>query len=191
MQSDGSLSNQAAAWVGALGTIAAVVGASWVAASESRAARRRDERAEAAVAQREARDALATRTAALNLAILASTQIHDLHVVLKEESWRGRVARVSPSRAFLATERMLTAFPIQSMGEAAAMIEFSRFPASLAMAAEVYANLEKAVRAAPEPDRDAIFEACNRQMENLDNAAKQQLISLTATLKLGSAETST
>jgi len=34
----------------------------------------------------------------------------------------------------------------------------SRFPASLATAAEVYANLESAVRAAPEADRGAIFD---------------------------------
>jgi hypothetical protein len=75
---------------------------------------------------------------------------------LVDEAWRGRVTRVSASRALLATERMLTSFPIQSLGDAPAMLEFSRFPASLATAAEIYENLESAVRAAPEPDRAAL-----------------------------------
>ena len=38
--------------------------------------------------------ALATRTAALNLAILATTQIHDLHIFLLDDAWRGRVYAV-------------------------------------------------------------------------------------------------
>jgi hypothetical protein len=150
MYSSESVSSQIAAWVEAIGAIAAVIGAGWVAASESRATRRREERSEAAVLRKEERTALATRTAALNLAILASTQITDLHVQLKNEAWRGRVTRVSASRALLTTERMPTAFPLQSLGNAPAMVEFSRFPASLAIASEVYANLETAVRAADE-----------------------------------------
>lgn len=173
-----SIWSETAAWVGAIGAIAAVVGAGWVAASESRATRRREERAEAAAVLREARSVLATKTAALNLAILASTQIHDLHVLLADEAWRGRVTRVSASRALLATERMLTAFPIQSLSDAPAMVEFSRFPASLATAAEIYENLETAVRAAEESERGVIFDASNEQMARLDSAAQRQLSAL-------------
>ena len=179
-----SIWSETAAWVEAIGAIAAVIGAGWVAARDSRAARRREERAEAAALLKEERTALAARTAALNLAILASTQISDLHVQLKDEAWRGRVTRVSASRALLATERMLTSFPIQSLGDAPAMVEFSRFPASLATAAEVYANLETAVRAAAEADRGAIFDQYNLQMERLDNSTKRQLKALRKSLNL-------
>jgi hypothetical protein len=42
-----SIWSETAAWVEAIGAIAAVIGASWVAASDSRAARRREERAQA------------------------------------------------------------------------------------------------------------------------------------------------
>jgi hypothetical protein len=130
--------------------------------------------------------ALATRTAALNLSILAATQINALHVQLKDEAWRGRVTRVSPSRALLTTERMLTAFPIQSLGDAPAMVAFSYFPAALATAAEVYLNLETAVRAAAEADRDAIFDQYNTQMERLDASAKRELGTLRKSLNLES-----
>ena len=179
-----SVWSETAAWVEAIGAIAAVIGAGWVAASESRASRRREERAEAAALRKEALATLATKTAALNLAILAATQINDLHVQLKDEAWRGRVTRVSASRALLATERMLTAFPIQSLGDAPAMVAFSRFPAALATAAEIYVNLETAVRAAAEADRGAIFDQYNRQMERLDNSAKRELGSLRKSLNL-------
>jgi len=179
-----SVWTETAAWVEAIGAIAAVIGAGWVAASESRATRRREERAEAMALRKEERTALATRTAALNLAILASTQINDLHVQLKDEAWRGRVARVSASRSLLTTERMLTSFPIQSLGDAPAMVEFSRFPASLATAAEIYESLETAVRSAKEPDRDAIFDQYNKQMERLDEATKRHLSALRKSLGL-------
>ena len=179
-----SVWSQAAAWVEALGAIAAVIGSGWVAARESRAARRREERAEGAIIVKDARTELATRTAALNLAILAATQIHDLHVLLIDETWRGRVTRVSASHALFATERMLTAFPIQSLTEAAAMVHFCRFPAYLANAAEVYANLEAAVRAAPEADRAAMFDASNEQMGRLDLATHRQLEAFAAALGL-------
>ncbi len=182
--------SQAAAWVEAIGAIAAVIGSGWVAARDGRAARRREDRAEAAIVKKDARAELATRTAALNLAILAATQIRDLHVLLVDEAWRGRVTRVSASHALLATERMLTAFPIQSLAEAAAMVQFSRFPASLATAAEVYANLEAAVRAAPEADRAAIFEASNEQMARLDKATNRQLTGFATTLGLNLAKLS-
>jgi hypothetical protein len=172
----------AAAWVEAIGAIAAVIGSGWVAAGESRAARRREDRAAAAAVLKEAHEALATRTAALNLAILATAQIHNLHVLLADEVWRGRVTRVSASHGLLATERMLTAFPIQSLTEAAAMVEFSRFPASLAIAAEIYANLEGAVRAASQADRGAMFDASNEQMDRLDKTTNRQLAAFATTL---------
>lgn len=124
---------------------------------------------------KEARATLATKTAALNLAILAATQIHDLHVLLDDEAWRGRVTRVSASRSLLVTEHMLIAFPIQSLTEVIAMVAFSRFPASLATAAEIYANLETVVRAAPDADRAALFDAGNAQMARLDQATSRQL----------------
>jgi len=173
-----SASSQLAAWVEAVGAIAAVIGAAWVAARDSRAARRREERAIDQAQRREDRAALATKTAALNLAILATTQIHDLHVLLLDEAWQGRVARVSPSHALLATERMLTAFPIQSLGDAPSMVEFSRFPASLATAAEIYANLETAVRAAPVAKRAAIFVEFTSQMERTDAVSTARLSDL-------------
>ena len=179
-----SIWSELAAWVEAIGAIAAVIGSGWVAASGSRAALRREERAEAAALRKEARTVLATKTAALNLAILAATQIADLHVLLKDEAWRGRVTRVSTSRSVLATQQMLTAFPIQSLGDAPAMVEFSRFPASLSIAAEIYSNLETAVRAASEADRAAIFDASNKQMERLDNSTKHQLSALRKSLGL-------
>ena len=184
MHGSDSIWSETAAWVEAIGAIAAVIGAGWVAASESRATRRREERTEAAALRKEERTELATKTAALNLAILASTQINDLHIQLKDEAWRGRVTRVSASRALLATERMLTAFPSQSLGDAPAMVEFSRFPASLATAAEVYANLEAAVRAAVETERGAIFDQYNKQMERLDDSTKRHLKALRKSLNL-------
>jgi hypothetical protein len=184
MHGSESIWSETAAWVEAIGAIAAVIGSGWVAARESRATRRREERAAAAAVLKEERGVLATKTAALNLAILASTQIHDLHVLLVDEAWRGRVTRVSASRALLATERMLTSFPIQSLSDAPAMVEFSRFPASLATAAEIYANLETAVRAADEAERGAIFDASNRQMARLDSSAQHQLTALREALNL-------
>lgn len=184
MHGDPSIWTETAAWVEAIGAIAAVIGSGWVAASESRATRRREERAQVAAQRREERGVLATKTAALNLAILASTQIHDLHVLLVDEAWRGRVTRVSASRALLTTERMLTSFPIQSLSDAPAMVVFSGFPASLATAAEIYENLEAAVRAAAEVDRAALFEASNLQMARLDASAQRQLGRLRKTLGL-------
>jgi hypothetical protein len=169
---------EAAAWVEAIGTIGAVIGAAWVAASESRTGRRREDRARQDAQLREDRVALATKTAALNLAILATTQIHDLHISLRDEAWRGRVRRVSASLSLLATERMLTTFPIQSLADAPAMVEFSRFPSALATAAEIYANLETAVRAADDAGRAAIFVEYTEQMERVDAMAKRGLASL-------------
>ena len=184
MHNSESLWSAAAAWVEAIGAIAAVIGSGWVAASESRATRGREDRAAAAAIVREERTALATRTAALNLAIMAASEIHDLHVFLRDAAWQGRVARVSASLALRATEKMLTAFPIQSLGNAPAMVAFSRFPASLAIVAEVYGNLETAVRAAAVVDRAALFDACDQQMARLDVSAQTQLTVLRRALDL-------
>jgi hypothetical protein len=180
---------EAAAWVEAVGTIGAVIGAAWVAASESRASRRRDDQVREDNLLKEARSILATKTAALNLAILAATQIHDLNIALRDEAWRGRVTRVSPSLTLLTTEHMLMAFSIQSLADAAAMVEFSRFPSALATAAEVYANLETAVRAATAANRAAIFVASMEQMERLDAMVKRALGALRDALRFGPGET--
>ncbi len=127
---------------------------------------------------------LATKTAALNLAILAVTQIHDLHVLLRDEAWQGRVTRVSASRTLLATEHMLTAFPIQSLADAPAMVEFSRFPAALATASEIYSNLETAVRAAKANERGPMFISYSEQMARLDASTTRQLNDLRKALDL-------
>ena len=79
---------------------------------------------------------------------------------------------------------MLTAFPIQSLPDAAAMVEFSRFPAALATASEIYANLETAVRAAKESVRGPIFVEYSSQMERLDASTTRQLEDLRKALAL-------
>jgi hypothetical protein len=81
--------SDAAAWVQAVGTILAVIGAAWVAAADARAARLREEHVSAELRRREERDRRDVRTSARNLAILASTQIHDLHLLLRDEARRG------------------------------------------------------------------------------------------------------
>lgn len=179
--------SQAAAWVEAIGTICAVVGAAWVAAGEARAARAREERTRLDTERKEAKALIATRTAALNLAILAATEIHRLHILLRNEKWQDRVGRVSASRTLLGAEHMLTAFPIQSLADAPAMVEFSHFPAALETAAEVYANLEAAVRAAADADRGAIFVQYTEQMARVDRAAKLHLKHLKKALGLDAA----
>ena len=178
--------SEAATWVQAVGTIAAVVGAGWVAAAESRASRRREDRIEQESQRREERLVAAAKTAALNLAILAATQIHDLHVMLRDEARRGRVARVSPSRTLLATESLLIAYPIQTLSEAAPMVAFAYFPGALATAAEVYANLEASIRASQVGEAGRIFAEYAEQMAQLDEAAKRHLRDLKAALALDS-----
>ncbi len=187
MSSPLSIWSEIAAWVEAVGAISAVVGASWVSARESRAAVAREDRARQDAVRREERAFLATRTAALNLAILAATQIHDLHVQLDDDAWRGRLTRVSPSHTLLSTERMLTAFPIQSLQDSNAMVEFSRFPAALDTAAEIYANLERVIRAAKEVDRSAIFIEYTAQMQRVDTQAQLRLASLRIALRVTAA----
>ena len=65
------------------------------------------------------------------------------------------------------------------------MVEFSRFPASLATAAEIYTNLETAVRATKTNDRAVIFDEYNKQMERLDDSVELQLSKLKKSLRSG------
>lgn len=179
--------SDASAWVQAVGTIAAVAGAAWVAARESRESRVREEADRKAAAEREAKALGASRTAAMNLAILAITQIHELHNLLKDEARRGRVQRVSPSRILETNERLLTAFPIQSLNDADAMVAFAFFPGALATAAEIYANLETAVRAADDASREEVFSDFARQMAQLDRTAQRRCRELRESLGLDGA----
>ncbi len=178
----------ASAWVQAVGTIAAVVGAAWVAAGKSRAARLREEADRRAAAERETKALTASRTAAMNLAILAVTQIHDLHALLKDEARRGRVQRVSPSRTLETNERLLTAFPIQSLNDADAMVAFAFFPGALATAAEIYANLEgPSGPVTPTRSRARKCSPSPRQMSLLDRTAQRRRRELRESLELDGA----
>lgn len=168
-----------AAWVQAIGTIGAVLGSAWLAKSESRAARRRE--AEARVA---------SKTAALNLALMAHTQIRNLGQLLRDETRRGRLNHISPSRGLFANQNMLTSFPIQSLEDADAMSAFSYFPTLLSMAAEIYGHLEEAVRAVEEDDPQEIFAHYGEQMAMIEEFADERLAALKQALELtGGAET--
>ena len=162
-----------AAWVQAIGTIGAVLGSAWLAKSESRAARRREEDAR-----------VAAKTGALNLAIMAHTQIRNLGQLLRDETRRGRLNHISPSRGFVTNQQMLTSFPIQSLEDAAAMSAFSYFPTLLSMAAEVYGHLEEAVRAVEEDDPLEIFTHYAEQMAMVENFADERLAALRVALNL-------
>lgn len=179
--------SDAASWVQAIGTIAALIGAAWVAAGDGRAARAREELNRQEAAAREERALLASKTAAQNLAILAATQIHQLHLLAKDETRRSRIVRVSPSRAVASTERMLTAFPIEILCDADAMVAFSFFPGALTMAGEIYANLEAAVRAASDGHRADVFPDYVKQISRLDRAAQSRLAALSRALDLEAA----
>jgi len=176
--------SDAASWVQAVGTIAAVGGAAWIAAGDARAARRREEMNRLEAMEREERTVLSSRTAAQNLAILAATQIHELHLLAKDETRRTRISRVSPSRAVATTERMLTAFPIELLGDADAMVAFSFFPGALTTAGEIYANLEAAVRATADGQQADVFADYTRQISRLDRAAQERLGALRLALGL-------
>ena len=163
----------AAAWVQAIGTIAAVIGSAWVANAGSRAARRNAEDAK-----------IASKTAALNLAILAHTHVHQLSQLLRDEARRGRLNHISPSRTFLAQQQMLTGFPIESLEDPDAMVAFAFFPGALSMAADLYGHLEEAVRAVEEDDPVEIFTHYAEQMATLEELLQQHLDELKAALKL-------
>jgi hypothetical protein len=163
----------AAAWVQAIGTIAAVIGSAWFAARDSRAARRNAEEAK-----------IAAKTAALNLAILAYTHVRQLHQLLRDEARRGRLNHISPSRTFLAQQQMLTGFPIESLEDPDAMVAFSFFPGALSMAADVYAHLEEAVRAEEDEDPVEVFTHYAEQLATIEDLLRERLEELRAALKL-------
>jgi hypothetical protein len=162
-----------AAWVQAIGTIGAVLGSAWLAKRESRAARRRE--AEARVA---------AKTGALNLAIMAHTQIRSLGQLLRDETRRGRLNHISPSRGLLASQGMLTSFPIHSLEDPAAMSAFAYFPNLLSMSAEVYGHLEEAVRAVEEENPHEIFAHYADQMAMIESFADERLAALRVALDL-------
>jgi len=163
----------AAAWVQAIGTIAAVIGSAWFAARDSRAARRQAEDAK-----------IAAKTAALNLAILAYTHVRQLHQLLQDEARRGRLNHISPSRTFLAQQQMLTGFPIESLEDPDAMVAFSFFPGALSMAADLYAHLEEAVRAEADDDPVEVFIHYAEQLAVIEELLRERLEELKAALKL-------
>lgn len=163
----------AAAWVQAIGTIAAVIGSAWLAAGKSRAARRRD---------REAK--IASKTAALNLAILAHTHVRNLLQLLRDEARRGRLNHISPSRSFATNQQLLLGFPIQSLDDPDAMVAFAFFPGALAMAADIYGHLEEAVRAAEDDDPVDVFEHYAGQMGAIEEMLTERLAELKAVLNL-------
>jgi len=163
----------AAAWVQAVGTIAAVIGSAWLAAGASRDARRQ---------AREAR--IAAKTAALNLAILAHTHVGQLNQLLRDESRRGRLNHISPSRTFLTQQQMLTSFPIESLEDPDAMVAFSFFPGALSMAADLYGHLEEAVRAEEQDDPVEVFNHYAAQMETIEELLRERLEQLKTALKL-------
>jgi len=163
----------AAAWVQAIGTIAAVIGSAWVANAGSRAARRNAEEAK-----------IASKTAALNLAILAHTHIRNLLELLRDEARRGRLNHISPSRSFISQQQMLIRFPIESLEDPDAMVAFAFFPSALLMAADLYTHLEEAVRAVEEENPAEIFDHYATQMVGLEELLQQHLDELKAALKL-------
>jgi hypothetical protein len=163
----------AAAWAQAIGTIGAVIGSGWVAASAGRAAR------EQAAQQR-----IAAKTAALNLAVLAHTFVKRMHELLQDESWRGRLNHISVSHSLLANQQMLLSFPIESLEDPDAMVAFAFFPGGLAVAADLYAHLEEAVRAAEEDDPKEVFDHYIEQMGAMEQHLSDRLHELKAALKL-------
>lgn len=175
-----------AAWVQAVGTIAAVLGAAWVAAGDARAARRRDERQRTEAQEHAAQAKHASRLAAYNLAILAVERLKELHALLQDDARRERVVRMSPSRTLIVTETMLAAFPLQSLEDAPSMVAFSYFPGLLATAAEVYGNLETEIRACDDDAdrRKAVFETFAEDIARHERVGRRRLTELKAALKI-------
>ncbi|HEX3917698.1 MAG TPA: hypothetical protein VHW60_10200 [Caulobacteraceae bacterium] len=150
-----------------------MVGTGWIAAREGRAAGRREE------AQR-----IAAKTAALNLAVLAHTHVKRMGELLRDESTRGRLNHISPSRSLLSNQQMLASFPLESLENVDAMVAFTYFPGALAMAAEIYAHLEEAVRAAEDDDPVAVFEHYAAQIAGIEQHLDGRLAELKAALNL-------
>jgi len=163
----------AAAWVQAIGTIAAVIGSAWFAARDSRAARRNAEEAK-----------VAAKTAALNLAILAHTHVRQMHELIGDEARRGRLNHISPSRTLVTHQQMLVNFPIESLENPDAMVAFASFPGALAMAAELFGHLEDAVRAEEEDDPVAVFTHYAVQLTVIEELLRERLDELKAALNL-------
>lgn len=163
----------AAAWVQAIGAIAAVIGAAWVSSRDTRDAARRADEAK-----------IAAKTAALNLAILAHTHVGQLNLLLRDEARRGRLNYISPSRSFVSQQQMLVGFPIESLEDPDAMVAFAFFPSALLMAADLYTHLEEAVRAVEEENPAEIFDHYSTQMAMLEELLQQHLDELKAALKL-------
>lgn len=163
----------AAAWVQAIGTIAAVIGTAWLSSRDARAASRRAEEAR-----------IAAKTAALNLAILAHTHVCQLGQLLRDEARRGRLNYISPSRSFVSQQQMLIGFPIESLEDPDAMVAFAFFPSALLMAADLYTHLEEAVRAAEEENPAEIFDHYSAQMATIEELLQQHLDELKAALNL-------
>jgi hypothetical protein len=163
----------AASWAQAFGTILAVLGSAWLAASDGRATRRREEQTR-----------IAAKTAALNLALMAHSQIRNLHNLLRDEALRGRLNHISPSRGFLASQQMMTTFPIHTLEDPDAMVAFSYFPSSLAIAAEIYGHLEEAVRAAEDENPAEVFDHYAAQMVMIEEHLDARLRDLKAALML-------
>jgi hypothetical protein len=150
-----------------------VVGTGWLAARDSRAARRREE------AQR-----IASKKAALNLAVLAHTHVKRMLELLRDEASRGRLNHISPSRALLTNQQMLVSFPLESLEDVDAMVAFAYFPGALSMAADVYTHLEEAVRAAEEENPAEIFEHYASQIAVMEKLLQERLAELKAALGL-------
>jgi hypothetical protein len=165
--------DNAASWVQAIGTIAAVIGTAWIASREARAASRRAEEGR-----------VAAKTAALNLAMLAHNHVHQLRLLLSDEARRGRLNHISPSRTFLAHQQMLVGFLIESLEDPDAMVAFAFFPGALAMAADLYGHLEDAVRTAEEDDPVEVFVHYADQMAVIEDMLGERLGQLKAALKL-------
>jgi hypothetical protein len=163
----------AAAWVQAIGTIAAVVGSAWLAASGTRAARRRAEEAR-----------MGAKTAALNLAIMAYRHVNEMQVLLRDETHRARLHHFSPSRTFLSHQQMLIGFPIESLEDSDAMVAFAFFPGGLALAADIYSRLEEAVRLAEGGDLAEVHAPYALQLALVEERLEVHLEQLRSALKL-------
>jgi hypothetical protein len=127
---------------------------------------------------------VAAKTAALNLAVLAHTHVKRLIGLLRDESTRGRLNHISPSRTLLTNQQMLSRFPLESLEDVDAMVAFAYFPGALAMAADVYAHLEEAVRAAEEENPAEVFEHYAGQLAAMERHLDERLTELKAALKL-------
>jgi hypothetical protein len=80
---------------------------------------------------------------------------------------------------------MLTAFSIQTPGDAKTAIEFSQFLGPLAIVAEISEKLETVVRTAATVDRPALFDADDNQKERPDDGAKWQFRALNLAIRIG------